>query len=159
MVFIPNQHAVETLSAKRPYQTLDVRRCVGCAVRDRNRLSSRMPITRHNHASKADRHDTLFPEFSTRRGRPSWPNFPSLSWIRNLGCSSKHAFLTCCFVHSRVGCSVTLKWMSFRLESSIMMNRCHPVEPEDDQIEYRYDHEHKKSLHARSMKARDSKIQ
>jgi hypothetical protein len=36
MVFIPNQHSVETLSTKRPDETLDVRRCVGCAVRDRN---------------------------------------------------------------------------------------------------------------------------
>jgi len=36
MTLIPNQHSVETLSTKRPYQTLDVRRGVGCAVRDRN---------------------------------------------------------------------------------------------------------------------------
>ncbi len=36
MTLIPNQHSVETLSTKRPYQTLDVRRGVGCAVQDRN---------------------------------------------------------------------------------------------------------------------------
>ena len=36
MTLIPNQHPVETLSAKRPDQTLDVRRCIGCAIRDRN---------------------------------------------------------------------------------------------------------------------------
>ena len=36
MVFIPNQHSVETLSTKSPDQTLDVCRCIGCAVRDRN---------------------------------------------------------------------------------------------------------------------------
>ncbi len=117
MTFIPYQQSIETFSAKRPDQTLDVCRCIGCAVWDRNRLSSRMPITRHSHASNVDRHDILFPAFSALSGRPSWPNFPSLSWIRNLGCSSKQAFLTCCFVHSSVGRSVTLKWMSFRLES------------------------------------------
>ena len=31
------------------------------------------------------------------------PNFASLSWSRNLGWSSKQAFLICSFVHSRVG--------------------------------------------------------
>jgi hypothetical protein len=99
MICIPNQHSVETLSAKRPNQTLDLCRCVGCAVRDRNRLTCRMPITCHSHTSNVDRHDILLHALSTLRGRPSWPNFPSLSWIRNLGCSSKQAFLTCCFVH------------------------------------------------------------
>jgi len=33
--FIPNQHSVETLPAKRPYEPLNVRRRVGCAIRDR----------------------------------------------------------------------------------------------------------------------------
>ena len=51
MTLIPNQESVETLSTKRPYQPLDVRRSVGCTVWDRNRLSSRMPITRQSHAS------------------------------------------------------------------------------------------------------------
>ncbi len=36
MMFIPNQHSVETFSAKRPDQALDVRCCIGCAVGDRN---------------------------------------------------------------------------------------------------------------------------
>jgi len=45
----------------------------------------------------------LLPALSTPCGRPSWPNFPSLSWSRNLGCSSKQAFLTCCFVQLSVG--------------------------------------------------------
>jgi hypothetical protein len=37
----------------------------------------RMPISCQSHSSYADRQDTLFPAFSTRNGRPSWPNFPS----------------------------------------------------------------------------------
>jgi len=35
MPFIPDQHSVETLPAKRPYQPLHVCRRVGCAVRNR----------------------------------------------------------------------------------------------------------------------------
>ena len=34
MPFIPDQHSVETLPAKRPYQPLDVRRRVGRAIRN-----------------------------------------------------------------------------------------------------------------------------
>ena len=32
MTLIPNQHSIETLPAKRPYQTLDVRRGVECSI-------------------------------------------------------------------------------------------------------------------------------
>ena len=35
MPFIPDQHSVETLPTKRPYQPLDVRRRVGRAIRNR----------------------------------------------------------------------------------------------------------------------------
>ena len=35
MPFIPDQHTVETLATKRPYQPLDVRRRVGSAIRNR----------------------------------------------------------------------------------------------------------------------------
>ena len=79
MTLIPNQHAVKTLPAKRPDQTLDVRCGVGRTVRDRNRLPSRMSITCHSHASNTERHDLVLPAMSTRCGRPGCPNFPSLS--------------------------------------------------------------------------------
>jgi hypothetical protein len=69
------------------------------SIRSRHSLRS-VPIS---HSSYADRHETLFPLLSTLIGRPNCPNFPSLSWSTNLGCSSKQAFLICCFVHSSVG--------------------------------------------------------
>ncbi len=34
MSLIPNQHSVKALAAKRPYEPLDVRRRVGCAIRN-----------------------------------------------------------------------------------------------------------------------------
>ena len=82
-----------------------------------------MTITFKSQTSKVQRQEILLPIFSAESGRPDWPYFPSLSWMRNLGSwSSKHAFRTCCFTHSIVGCSVTLKWSTFRLASSMMTN-------------------------------------
>ncbi len=59
MLFIPDQHAVETLSAKCPYQQLNVCRRIGCAIR--NCYSSDAP-----HTVSDNEHDVAL-------GHPSLP--------------------------------------------------------------------------------------